>query len=147
MKINKKLVIALTVLTLALSLGTTVALASNNGDQAGDLSTQTSAVLNLDKDGNVIDTDGNIVMTVDQLSATSKGSITSSADAIIASNDNSLTAADTDSSTAEGAAQLNLDKDGNVIDANGNIVITKDQLNLNVSVQDHATLIADPTGK
>lgn len=159
MKINKKLVIALTVLTLVLTLGTTAAFASNNGDKAANPSTQTgatlnldksgnvisadptvseasitvegSAQLNLDKSGNVIDANGNIVVTKDKLSASGQDQAT----LIIATNPTASEAP----ITSGGSAQLNLDKSGNVIDANGNIIVTKDKLSANG--QDQATLI------
>jgi len=49
--------------------------------------------------------------------------------------------------TISNSAKVNTDEDGNVVDGNGNIVITKDKLNDPANASGHSSTTADPTGK
>lgn len=159
MKIKKIVLIASAMGVFAIG-GTTAFAASYHNSLNKAQTAVSSSKVNIDENGNVIDDKGNIVITKDKLNdpANASGHITASATLMGKIDSNNLSEQDKAAFDAlkndtgkqnviksEASAQLNTDKDGNVIDEKGNIVITKDKLNDPANASGQITVSADST--
>lgn len=155
---SKKIVLIASAMGVFAIGGTTAFAASYQNSLDKAQTSVSSSKVNIDENGNVIDEKGNIVITKDKLNdpANNSGHITASADPTGKIDDSKLSAQDkaavdalrTDTekqnvTKSEASAQLNIDKNGNVIDDKGNIVITKDELNDPAKTSGQVTASAD----
>lgn len=126
---KKKIVLAATVGVLTLAMGSISVSASNQAvNSIGKIFSQsTSAKVNLDKDGNVVDSKGNIVKTKDQFEQDQKKYNKENPYTLEVSQDGKIIengALVTQSSEAS-VVYAHIDENGNMVDDKGNILAKK----------------------